>query len=64
VYSDCYEIYGLTRTGCVGCPFGSKFERELEIVSNYEPELSKAVNHIFGNSYRYCRRFKQFKENK
>lgn len=60
-HSDCYETYGLTRTGCAGCPFGSRFEEELKIIEKYEPELFKAVNNIFGKSYDYTRRYRAFK---
>lgn len=62
-YSDCYEVYGLKRTGCAGCPFGSNFETELEIIEKYEPRLYKAVNKIFGDSYDYTRRYREFKAN-
>lgn len=61
-YSDCYEIWGLTRTGCVCCPFGSNFEQELEIVKQYEPKLYAAANKIFGPSYEYTRQYRRFKE--
>lgn len=60
-YSDAYENYGLKRTGCAGCPFGSKFENELEVIQKYEPHLYKAVNNIFGDSYEYTRRYREFK---
>lgn len=63
VYSDCYEVYGLKRTGCAGCPFSSKFEEELEIIQKYEPQLYKAVNNIFGKSYEYTRKYREFKAN-
>lgn len=63
-YSDCYEIYGMSRTGCAGCPFGSKFEDELSIISQYEPKLKQAVQNIFGESYEYTRAYKKFKEDK
>lgn len=62
-HSDCYEVYGLKRTGCAGCPFGSNFEEELRIIEQYEPRLFKAVNHIFGKSYDYTRRYREFKAN-
>lgn len=61
-HSDCYEVYGLKRTGCAGCPFGSKFEEELEIIQKYEPKLYNAVNKIFGASYEYMRQYREFKE--
>jgi len=62
VHSDCYTVYGLKRTGCACCPFGSGFEEELEAAKQYEPKLYKAVNNIFGDSYDYTRKYRQFKE--
>lgn len=61
-YSDCYEKYGFTRTGCAGCPFGSKFDEELVEIKKHEPNLYIAINNIFGKSYEYTRKYKQFKE--
>jgi len=60
-YSDCYEVYGLTRTGCVGCPFNSKAEEELTLTEPYEPKLAKAARNIFGESYAYRRLYNEFK---
>lgn len=60
-HSDCYTVYGLNRTGCAGCPFGSNFETELEIIKQHEPKLYKAVTNIFGKSYKYTRRYREFK---
>lgn len=59
-HSRCYTEYGLERTGCAGCPFGRNFEYELEVIEKFEPKLYKAVNNIFGNSYEYTRKYKQF----
>ena len=61
-YSDCYEVWGLKRTGCACCPFGSKFEDELEVVKQYEPKLYAAACKIFGPSYEYTRKYRKFKE--
>ena len=61
-HSCCYTEYGLKRTGCAGCPFGRDFEQELKIIQQYEPKLYKAVNNIFGNSYEYTRKYKEFIE--
>ena len=61
-HSDCYGKYGLIRTGCAGCPFGKKFEDELEAIEKYEPKLYKAVNNIFGKSYEYTRKFLEFRK--
>lgn len=63
-HSDCYCVWGMHRTGCVGCPFGSRFEEELEIVQKYEPKLYTACNNIFGDSYDYMRKYRKFKEEK
>lgn len=61
-HSDCYTKYGLDRTGCAGCPFGKRFEKELEIIEKYEPKLFKAVNNIFGDSYEYTRNYYKFRK--
>lgn len=61
-YSDCYEVYGMKRTGCCGCPFNSRFEQDLEIVKKYEPQLYKAAINIFGKSYEYTRAYRKFRD--
>ena len=61
-HSDCYEKWGLKRTGCACCPFGSGFEKELEVVSREEPALYNLANKVFGHSYEYTRRYRRFKE--
>lgn len=62
-YSDCYEKYGLSRTGCAGCPYGSGFENELQVIDTYEPRLSVAVTNVFGAAYEYTRKYREFKAN-
>lgn len=62
VNSDCYEVWGMERTGCCGCPFGKRFEQELELMQQYEPKMYKAAVNIFGESYEYTRKFLQFRE--
>lgn len=64
VHSKCYTEYGLKRTGCAGCPFGKDFEFELEVIRQYEPKLYVAVNNIFGKSYEYTRKYREFKKQK
>lgn len=49
--SKCYTVYGMKRTGCCGCPFGSETHAELEALRRYEPKKYKAVMNIFGESY-------------
>ena len=61
-HSKCYNCYGLKRTGCAGCPFGRDFEQELEVIKKHEPKLYRAVNNIFGKSYEYTRKYKEFCE--
>lgn len=63
-HSKCYTEYGMKRTGCAGCPFGRDFEKELQIIKEYEPQLYKAVNNIFGKSYEYMRKYKEFVKQK
>lgn len=64
VHSKCYTEYGLLRTGCAGCPFGRDFEQELEAIKEHEPKLYKTVNNIFGGSYEYTRKYREFCEKK
>mgnify|MGYP003294991545 CR=1 FL=1 len=61
-HSDCYEVWGLPRTGCSGCPYARDFEAELEAVQKYEPKLYKALNKVFGESYEYTRKFREFQK--
>lgn len=49
--SDCYDVWGMKRTGCVGCPYARHFKEEIEVINKYEPKLAKAVNNLFGASY-------------
>lgn len=60
-YSDAYEVYGLTRTGCCGCAISSKAVADLEKIRPYEPNLVKAAWHVFGDSYRYRQAYNQYK---
>lgn len=61
-HSDCYCVWGMTRTGCAGCPFGSKFEKELELIHEHEPRLELAVNNIFRESYEYTRNYRAYRD--
>lgn len=61
-HSDCYEVWGFTRTGCVGCPFNRNFESDLAVVREREPQMYKACQHIFGQSYEYTRRYRRFQK--
>lgn len=58
--SDCYNVWGLPRTGCSGCPYALDIEHELEAVRQYEPKLYKALINVFGESYEYTRKYREF----
>ena len=61
-YSDAYEVYGLTRTGCCGCPISYKAVEDLEKIRPYEPNVVKAAWNIFGRSYEYRQMYNEYKE--
>ncbi len=61
-YSDAYEVYGLTRTGCCGCPISYKAVADLEKIKPYEPVVVRAAWNIFGDSYRYREKYKEYKK--
>lgn len=60
--SDCYSVYGLPRTGCAGCPFAKNYKNELEIMKKFEPKLYNAAIAIFGKSYDYTEKFREFRK--
>ena len=59
-HSDCYSIYGLKRTGCVGCPFNRNILSEIDAVKSHEQGLVKAAQALFGLAYDYSRLYKTF----
>lgn len=61
-HSDCYSEYGLTRTGCAGCPFGINFEHELGALMEHEPKKAKGILAIFNPSYEWTRKYKIFQQ--
>lgn len=61
-YSDAYEVYGLTRTGCCGCSISYKAAEDLEKIRPYEPNVVKAAWNIFGKSYEYRRQYNEYKK--
>ncbi len=60
-YSDAYEVYGLTRTGCCGCSISARAVEDLEKIRPYEPNLVKAAWSVFGDSYRYRQQYNEYK---
>jgi len=63
-YSDAYEVYGFTRTGCCGCSISAKAVEELERLEPYEPNVVKAAWNIFGDSYRYRQKYDEYRKKK
>lgn len=63
-YSDCYEIWGFKRTGCVGCPCAANSVPQLEMARKYEPNKVKAAYAVFGKSYEYREKYNEFKNKK
>lgn len=61
-HSACYEVWGLTRTGCSGCPFAVNLEEELRLTKVHEPKLYNALYKVFGKSYEYTRRYREFQK--
>lgn len=61
-YSDAYEVYGLTRTGCCGCPISYKAIDDLILIEPYEPNVVKAAWNIFGPSYLYRQEYNAYKK--
>lgn len=45
---------------CCGCPYSRDFENELNILKEHEPKLHKAVSNIFGKSYQYTKKYREF----
>ena len=61
-YSDAYEVYGMKRTGCCGCPISHRAVDDLELIRPYEPNVVKAAYNIFGKSYEYRQKYNAYKE--
>ena len=60
-YSDAYEVYGLTRTGCCGCSISYKAVEDLEKIKPFEPNVVKAAWNLFGKSYLYRQKYNEYK---
>lgn len=60
-YSDAYEVYGMKRTGCCGCPISYRATDDLELIRPHEPNLVKAAWNVFGSSYLYRKKYIQYK---
>lgn len=60
-YSDAYEVYGMKRTGCCGCPISYRATDDLELIRPHEPNLVKAAWNVFGDSYLYRQKYVEYK---
>lgn len=61
-HSKCYTDYGLTRTGCVGCPYNTKLMKEVGIIKANEPNLYKATCNVFKDTYAYTEQYREFQK--
>lgn len=61
-YSDAYEVYGMKRTGCCGCPISYRAVDDLKLIEPYEPNLVKAAWKVFGASYQYRHQYNAYKK--
>lgn len=59
-HSRCYTEYGFKRTGCVGCPYNKQVFEDNEQIEKYEPNMYKAANFIFKDSYEYTKKYREF----
>lgn len=62
--SDCYEVWGMKRTGCAGCPFNKNILNELDLVKQYEPNMELAARKIFSDSYAYTKAFYEWRHSR
>ena len=62
VHSDCYTVYGMKRTGCAGCPYNRHILQELNEIQFFEPKLYRACWNLFGESYEYTRKYREFQK--
>lgn len=59
-HSKCYTEYGFKRTGCVGCPYNKQVFEDNKQIEKYEPNMYKAANFIFKDSYEYTKKYREF----
>lgn len=49
--SNVYTLYGLERSGCIGCPFSQQLKQNLEALYMYEPKKYRAIQNMLGMVY-------------
>lgn len=64
IHSRCYTEYGLKRTGCTGCPYNRKLFDEIGMVAMHEPQMIKAANNMFKESYAWTKAYREYAEMK
>lgn len=55
--SACYELWGFKRTGCIGCPYNRRNERDLQTSAVWEPGITAVARKVFAETYDYTRRY-------
>lgn len=45
--SKAYSLYGMKRTGCIGCPFSKDRKHEMEVLKKYETNKYKTVKYVY-----------------
>lgn len=60
-HSDCYELWGFRRTGCVGCPYNRRLERDLRVSQGWEPGVANVARRVFADAYEYTRMYHEFR---
>ncbi len=63
IHSRCYTTYGLKRTGCVGCPYGS-YHDNPNLAKAFEPNLAKACETVFKDAYAYTEAYYAYRKRK
>ena len=63
-HSDCYEVWGFSRTGCVGCPFNRNVFSDIETVEEFEPNMARAARKVFEDAYEYTRGYREYKRDR
>lgn len=61
--SKCYSVYGLHRTGCIGCPFNPHADEELNTVEQFEPSITSVARKLFAPSLALTSEYQAFKRN-
>lgn len=64
VNSDCYEVWGMKRTGCAGCPYARDKDKNRDLIEKYEPKMGKACDNIFGEAYKLEADIKEWRKHK